>query len=86
MLQAAERLGVSATVVRRLIANQILPATQILPGAPWEIDPKAVASPEVIEAAAMLKNRENRQQGATGEATPMLPGLDEESVEGKDGR
>jgi len=84
MLQAAERLGVSATVVRRLIAGKILPATQILPGAPWEIDSKAVASPEVIQAAAALKNRESRQQDPVSEGTPRLPGLDEESVAGND--
>ena len=78
MLQAAERLGVSPTVVRRLIANKILQATQILPGAPWEIDPKAVASPEVIQAAAALKNRDNNGRDSVSEGTPRLPGLDAE--------
>jgi DNA invertase Pin-like site-specific DNA recombinase len=78
MLQAAERLGVSPTVVRRLIANKILQATQILPGAPWEIDPKAVASPEVIQAAAALKNRDNYGRDSVSEGTPRLPGLDAE--------
>jgi hypothetical protein len=78
MLQAAERLGVSPTVVRRLIAGKILPATQILPGAPWEIESKAVASPEVICAATALKNRDNYDQDSVREATPRLPGLDEE--------
>jgi hypothetical protein len=85
MLQAAERLGVSPSVVRRLISGRILRATQILPGAPWEIDSKAVASPEVIHAAAALKNRDNHHvQDSVGEGTPRLPGLDEESVNGKD--
>jgi hypothetical protein len=81
MLQAAERLGVSPTVVRRLIAGKVLSATQILPGAPWEIDSKAVASPEVIHAATALKNRDNRQRHSVSAGTPRLPGLEEESVE-----
>jgi len=78
MLQAAERLGVSPTVVRRLIAGKILTATQILPGAPWEIDSEAVASPEVIRAAVALKNRDNYDRHSVSEAMPRLPGLDEE--------
>lgn len=60
MQQAAQRLGVSATLVRRLIEHKALPATQVVPGAPWQIDPKDVASPEVIRAATALKNRESR--------------------------
>jgi len=84
MLQAAEQLGVSPTVVRRLIARKILPATQILPSAPWEIDSKAVASPEVIQVAMALKSRDRRHQTLVSEATLRLPGLDEESAEGKD--
>lgn len=81
MLQAAQRLGVSPTVVRRLIASKILPASQILSGAPWEIDPKAVAAPEVIQATTALKNRDRRHGVPRGEGTPELPGLYEESTE-----
>lgn len=84
MLQAAEQLGVSPAVVRRLIASKILQATQILPGAPWEIDPKAVASAEVIQAATALKNRDKRQQGSRNKGMPKLPGFDEELVNGKE--
>src|SRR5215471_4260609 len=84
MLQAAQRLGVSTTLVRRLIGDKILPATQIVPGAPWEIDSQAVVSPVVIQAAAAAKNRDSRQQSPISEGTPILPGLDEESVEGED--
>jgi hypothetical protein len=84
MLQAAQRLGVSTTLVRRLIGDKILPATQIVPGAPWEIDSQAVVSPVVIQAAAAAKNRDSRQQSPISEGTLVLPGLDEESVEGED--
>ena len=84
MLQAAQRLGVSTTLVRRLIGDKILPATQIVPGAPWEIDSQAIVSAVVIQAAVAAKNRESRQQSPISEGTPMLPGLDEESLEGGD--
>jgi len=83
MLQAAQRLGVSTTLVRRLIGDKILPATQIVPGAPWEIDSQAIVSPVVIQAAVAAKNHESRQQSPISEGTPILPGLDEESVEGE---
>ena len=84
MLQVAQRLGVSTTLVRRLIGDKILPAIQIVPGAPWEIDSRAVVSPVVIQAAAAAKNRDSRQQSPISEQTPMLPGLDAESVDGED--
>ena len=84
MLQAAQRLGVSTTLVRRLIGDKILPATQIVPGAPWEIDSQAVVSPVVIQAAAAAKNRDSRQQSPISERIPMLSGLDVESVDGED--
>ena len=35
--QAAAQLGVSATVIRRLIAQGTLPASQVVPSAPWII-------------------------------------------------
>ena len=35
--QAAQQLGVSATVLRRLIRHGILPARQVVPLAPWII-------------------------------------------------
>jgi excisionase family DNA binding protein len=74
--QAAKLLGVSATVVRSLIQRKALPATQIVPGAPWQIDGKDVASPKVIRAATALKNREDRmRQRVRHENTLPLPGL-----------
>jgi DNA invertase Pin-like site-specific DNA recombinase len=82
--QAAERLAVSTTVVRRLIARKVLTATQVVPGAPWEIDATVVASPEVIHAATALKNRESHQRCPAGEGTLSLPGLYDEGMEGTD--
>jgi excisionase family DNA binding protein len=81
--QAARQLGVSATVVRRLIERKVLPATQIVPGAPWQIDAKNVGSPEIIQAAMALKNRADRpRHQSVDERTLRLPGLSEEPTEG----
>ena len=55
--QAAGRLGVSVTVVRRLIHSKTIPATQVVPGAPWQIPVAAVESPEVLQTARDIKNR-----------------------------
>jgi hypothetical protein len=80
--QAAEQLGVSATVVRRLIERKILRATQIVFGAPWQIEAKSVASAEVIQAAIALKTREGRLRDKAADAkTYLLPGLCEEAAE-----
>lgn len=82
--QVAERLAVSTTVVRRLIVSKVLPATQVVPGAPWEIDATVIAAPEVIQAATALRNRESRQRYPADERMLSLPGLHEESTEGTD--
>jgi excisionase family DNA binding protein len=55
--QAAVRLGVSVTVVRRLIHGKTISATQAVPGAPWQIPVAAVESPEVLQAARDVKHR-----------------------------
>lgn len=77
--RAAQQLGVSPTVVRRLITRKILPATQIVSGAPWQIDAKDVGSDEVIRAAMALKNRERRlRDESVDNETLLLPGLSEQ--------
>jgi hypothetical protein len=75
--QAAQQLGVSPTVVRRLIERKILPATQIISGAPWEILIQDVGAQEVIEAAAALKGRESDQRRHVDDNTLPLPGFSE---------
>src|SRR6266480_227846 len=55
--QAAGRLGISVTAVRRLIHSKAIPATQVVPGAPWQIPAAAVESPEALQAAMNIKNR-----------------------------
>ena len=76
---AAEQLGVSPSVVRRLIERKILPATQIVSGAPWQIDAKDVILGEVIQAAMALKNRDRRLRKQSGDdGTLLLPGVSEQ--------
>ncbi len=75
--EAAERLGVSPTVVRRLIERKILFASQILPGAPWQIAAEHVESSQVLRAAIALKNREGRRKRTlVDENSLALPGFE----------
>ena len=55
--QAARRLGISPTSVRRLIRNQQLPARQVVSCAPWEIPSDALDSEVVRQAVDALKQR-----------------------------
>jgi excisionase family DNA binding protein len=55
--QAARRLGVSVTVVRHLIQRKIIPATQVVPGAPWQISVAAVEVPEVRQVVMNIQRR-----------------------------
>jgi excisionase family DNA binding protein len=55
--QAAERLQTNRTTVKRLIEEKILPATQIIPGAPWEIPEESVQSPTVLAAVKSVAVR-----------------------------
>jgi hypothetical protein len=57
--RAAQELGVSHTVVRRLIREDTLPATQVLPVTPWIIARSSLLLPQVQEKAAAV--RQGRQ-------------------------
>jgi DNA invertase Pin-like site-specific DNA recombinase len=57
MDQAADRLGISATAVRRLLRRKILPGTQAIPWAPWEIRPEALDSEVVKRAVEAIRRR-----------------------------
>jgi hypothetical protein len=45
--EASERLGISHKVIRRLIESNQIPATQVVPWAPWEIPIEAIESVDV---------------------------------------
>lgn len=54
--QAASQLGVSAGSVRRMINEKLLPATQVVPCAPWEIPVAALQTDCVRKAVNSVKN------------------------------
>jgi len=53
--QAARELGVSNTVVKRLIRECILPATHVVQCAPWVIERKDLALPAVQEQVSAVR-------------------------------
>ena len=80
--QAARRLGVSPTVVRHLIHHKTVPATQVVPGAPWQIPAEAVELPTVRQAAMEIKNRRRQKQPQRpDEATLDLAGSSSDTEE-----
>ena len=54
--QAAQRLNVSLTIVRRLIREKILPASQVVTCAPWQIPAEALSFEAVRTAVANVRN------------------------------
>ena len=73
--QAAGKLGVSPTVVRHLIHSQTIPATQVVPGAPWQIQAAVLESSAVKQAAMDIKNRRHPRLQFRDESTLELAGL-----------
>jgi Helix-turn-helix domain len=70
--QAAAQLGVSATVIRRLIAQGTLPASQVVPAAPWIIharDLTLLAVETEVQAVQM-----GRRHPGLRPRQPALPG------------
>jgi excisionase family DNA binding protein len=57
MEEAAHRLGVSSTTIRRLIELKKIPATQVVACAPWQIPVEALDSEIVRKAARNIKAR-----------------------------
>lgn len=58
--QTAEQLEVSATCVRHMIERKLIPATQIVDCAPWEIPASVLDNPDVRDAVSAVKNRLRR--------------------------
>jgi hypothetical protein len=54
--EAAQKLEVSHTVVKRLIRRGLLPARQVVQCAPWVIEEKALESPAVKAAIQRIHN------------------------------
>jgi hypothetical protein len=55
--EAAYRLGISSSTARRLIDQRLLPATQVVACAPWEIPVESLRDPAVLKAVENVKQR-----------------------------
>jgi DNA invertase Pin-like site-specific DNA recombinase len=55
--QAVERTGVSELNIKRLIEQKVIPATQVVPCAPWEISLDALNSSAVQRAIESIRKR-----------------------------
>ena len=74
--QAATRLGVSHTVVKRLIRQQTLPATQVVASTPWIINRQDLDSPAVrAEIEAVRGGRQLRRTDPNQAEIPLETGL-----------
>ena len=70
MREAAAKLSVTSHVIRRLIQDGVLPAEQVVPGAPWQIKAKDLDTDAVI-AARVRKGGPHR--ALTQGQLPMFP-------------
>ena len=75
MEEASEKLGVSHKIVRRLIDSKLIPATQVVPWAPWEIPAKAIQSEQVLREVAAVKRGSRNQENAEEAELPMFAGI-----------
>lgn len=70
--ETAHRLGVSATSVRRMIQQKLLPASQVVACAPWQIPAKAVDSEAVQQAVVTIKSRTGIPRTRNGSEQQLL--------------
>ena len=72
VLEAAERRGVTSHRLSKLIRADILPAEQVVPGAPFQIRATDLDAPSVVEAAG--RNGRPCHIGASDQR-PMFPDI-----------
>lgn len=77
--EAAAKLGVGFWIVRKLVQQKILPASQVVPCAPWQIDPAALESEPVRAALERLRAQgtllPRRDSATLSNNNPTLPGI-----------
>jgi hypothetical protein len=73
---AAERLGICVGSVHKLIKSGILPATQLMPSAPWQ-NPLAAPDSEQVRIGLqdIVARRPTQTLAALDDRTLRLPGL-----------
>jgi excisionase family DNA binding protein len=88
--QAAQQLGVSATLLRRLIRQGTLPAHQVVPFAPWIIQRTDLELAAVQAAVQAVRAGRRRSTNEAGDVDVPVSLTDTGSVnlvsEGKSGR
>jgi len=77
--EASERLGISHKVVRRLIESNKIPATQVVPWAPWEIPAEAIVTADVVREVARAKRRPRSLTAVSGPIMPMFSEVGEDA-------
>ncbi len=70
--ETADHLGVSATSVRRMIRQKLLPASQVIACAPWQIPADALTSATVLKAVENIKNRTSGPRTRNDSGQPLL--------------
>jgi hypothetical protein len=76
LYQAADRLGVGPWVVRQLIRRGLLDATQVVPCAPWQIDPAMLDTDAARRAAKAVEGRTVRPRSRVADSQTLdIPGL-----------
>ena len=82
---AVERLGVSNTVILRLIRSGTIVATQVVPNAPYEISPDSLDSPAVAEAIRRTRERgKAARTWANDRRSLSLPGFEDNENRGEE--
>ena len=74
--QAARQLEVSETVIKRLIGQGTLPASQVVPSAPWIIQRTALDLATVQVAVQAVHTGRSRRHRLSGQTTRPLTGAD----------
>lgn len=70
MREAAAQLGVTSHVVRQLIKDGILPAEQVVSGAPWQIQASNLVNERVLE---VLRRKDRPCRGVQENQIQMFP-------------
>jgi DNA invertase Pin-like site-specific DNA recombinase len=78
-MEAAKRLDVSANFVRRLIQDGILPARQVVKGAPWEIVPSDLSTAAVVDAVTNRRHRRPRRESSPDQIALIPAGWSREA-------
>ena len=72
----AHRLGICVSSVHRLIREGVLPATQLMPSAPWQVSVSAFDTEALkIGLQAIIARRPIQALQKVEEATLRLPGF-----------